>query len=47
MLIFLACGVYYVGNMFLYGILRMKLMFKYGFKPNGKLLIIKLLKLLS
>jgi hypothetical protein len=32
MLTFLACDVYYVGDMFLRGVLRMKLKLKYAFK---------------
>jgi predicted HAD superfamily hydrolase len=31
MLIFLACDIYYVGDMFLRGVLRMKLKLKYAF----------------
>jgi hypothetical protein len=32
MLTFLACDIYYVGNMFLHGVLIMKLKLKYAFK---------------
>jgi hypothetical protein len=32
MLMFLGCDVYYIGDMFLHGVLRMKLNLKYVFK---------------